>query len=447
MTKTLPITKLRTNNGQIEGLPKNPRFIRDERFEKLKQSINDLPSMLELRELIVYPQNGHFVTIGGNMRLRAAKDLGLTELPCKVLPNDTPVETLAEIAIKDNVGFGQDDFDILANEWTDFPLTDWGMEILEFENVEPDGNADAESQIDKAAELNKKWKVKSGDLWQIGSHRLICGDSTSPQAVDRLLDGSKVRLAFTSPPYDNQREYEEGTFNWLALACGFSDRVFDVMAEDSDFIINLGLQHSDGAVDAYWQPWLDHCASVGHKLFGWYVWDKGSGFPGEWNGRLAPAHEWIFHFHNGGQSANKWVATSGESAKRGTSGKRFRQKDGSLKEVASPNTIGQSVKVPDSVIRVGREMARGIHTESHPAVFCPELPEFVIKTWSDSSDNVLEPFAGSGTTLVACQNLNRKCYAIEISENYCAVILERMSTAFPELEIKRVENAKAKGNK
>jgi ParB-like chromosome segregation protein Spo0J len=89
MNKTIPITKIQTNNGQIAGLPKNPRFIRDERFAKLKQSIEDLPSMLELRELIVIPQNGHFVTIGGNMRLRAAKDLGFKELPRELLCRDT----------------------------------------------------------------------------------------------------------------------------------------------------------------------------------------------------------------------------------------------------------------------------------------------------------------------------------------------------------------------
>src|SRR5690606_2078208 len=137
--------------------------------------------------------------------------------------------------------------------------------------------------------------------------------------------------------------------------------------DSSEFIINLGLQHKDAAVDAYWQPWLDHCAATGNKLFGWYVWDKGSGCAGEWNGRLAAADEWVFHFHNGRDSANKWVEASGESLKRGTSGKRFRQKDGSLKELTSPDKIGQTHKVPDSVIRVGREMARGIHTESHPA--------------------------------------------------------------------------------
>ena len=418
--------------------PGNPRQIHGHKLDLLKKSVTEFAKMMELRPIIVDENN---VVLGGNMRLAAIKALGHKEIPDEWVKraDDLTDAEKREFIIKDNAGFGEWDWDVIANEWSDEPLADWGLDVPGFEAVEEVGEADAEPQIDKAAELNKKWKVKSGDLWQIGEHRLLCGDSTSSQDVETLMGGSRVRLCFTSPPYDNQREYEEGTFNWLALACGFTDRVFEVLDDNAEFVCNLGLQHVDGSVDAYWQPWLDHCASIGQKLFGWYVWDKGSGFPGEWNGRLAPAHEWVFHFHTGNQSANKWIETSGESAKRGTSGKRFRQKDGSLKELTSPDKIGQAYKIPDSVIRVGREMARGVHTEAHPAVFSREFAEFAIQTWSNTGDNILEPFAGSGTTLVACQNLNRKCYAIEISENYCAVILERMATAFPDIEIKRID--------
>lgn len=151
-TQTIQISKLRVNAGQIDGLPKNPRFIRDERFDKLKKSISELPSMLNIRELICVPFNDAFVVIAGNMRLRAAKDLGIKELPCKVLPNDTPVEQLAEIAIKDNVSFGSDDYDIIANEWTDFPLEDWGMEIPAMPDFEPVG-------IEEQGRLDEKTPV------------------------------------------------------------------------------------------------------------------------------------------------------------------------------------------------------------------------------------------------------------------------------------------------
>ena len=125
----IKISKLEVNKGQVEGLPKNPRFIRDERYKALVKSIEDAPEMLKLRELLVVEHGSKFVVIGGNMRLRACKELGMETVPCKVLPADTPVAKLREYAIKDNNGFGEDDWDVLANEWDADELQDWGVEL------------------------------------------------------------------------------------------------------------------------------------------------------------------------------------------------------------------------------------------------------------------------------------------------------------------------------
>lgn len=125
----MSISKLKSNTGQIEGLPKNPRVIRDEKFQKLVKSIQDDPEMLELRELIVVPYGKGFVVIAGNMRLRAMESLGYKEAPCKVLDVDTPVEKLKAYTIKDNVGFGEHDWDQLANEWDAGELADWGLDL------------------------------------------------------------------------------------------------------------------------------------------------------------------------------------------------------------------------------------------------------------------------------------------------------------------------------
>ena len=127
--KTIKIKDLATNDGQIEGLPKNPRQIRDHRYEKLKKSIEDAPEMLQLRELLVYPHGGKFVIVGGNMRYRACKELGYKELPCKVLDAETPVEKLRQYAIKDNENYGEYDWDVVANEWDTAELEDWGVEL------------------------------------------------------------------------------------------------------------------------------------------------------------------------------------------------------------------------------------------------------------------------------------------------------------------------------
>lgn len=177
-TRNINTSFLLLNSGQIEGLPKNPRFIRDERFNALKKSIEDAPEMLALRELIVYPFNGKYVVIGGNMRLRACKDLGYKELPCKILDVETPPEKLREYAIKDNIGFGQDDFDILADEWNQDELNDWGMELPDF-NVEEEPTED---------------EYESKDLQFVVE--VVCKDEQEQNSVFSELDakGYEVRL-------------------------------------------------------------------------------------------------------------------------------------------------------------------------------------------------------------------------------------------------------------
>jgi len=137
-TRLLPINKIQANTGQIPGLPKNPRLIRDERFKSLKKSIQDFPEMLDLREVVVFPFGRSFVCVGGNMRFLACKDLKHDDIPAKILPSDFPVERLREFAIKDNVGFGQDDLEALIADWGEFPLSDWGAEVPDLSDVDLD---------------------------------------------------------------------------------------------------------------------------------------------------------------------------------------------------------------------------------------------------------------------------------------------------------------------
>jgi len=126
----LAISLLDFNKGQLKGLPKNPRFFRDYRYEAMKRSINESPEMLELRELIVFPYaEGRYIVVCGNLRLRACKELGYTELPCKILNPGTDVKKLREYATKDNVNFGENDLDVMNNEWDKTELADWGVEF------------------------------------------------------------------------------------------------------------------------------------------------------------------------------------------------------------------------------------------------------------------------------------------------------------------------------
>ena len=126
--REIKIRDLRTNNGEVEGLPRNPRKISKKNLEKLKKSVQDAPEMLRLRELIVVPHGGQFIVIAGNQRLEAAKTVGMETLPCKVLPEDTDPAKLREYAIKDNLPFGEDDWEIIASDWDTAELEEWGLE-------------------------------------------------------------------------------------------------------------------------------------------------------------------------------------------------------------------------------------------------------------------------------------------------------------------------------
>lgn len=128
-TREIEIRNLRANDGSMEGLPRNPRKISKKKLEQLKKSVKDAPEMLKLRELIVVENGGAFVVIAGNQRLEAAKALGFVTLPCKVLPADTDPAKLREYAIKDNLPFGEDDWEVLSGEWDVAELEEWGMEV------------------------------------------------------------------------------------------------------------------------------------------------------------------------------------------------------------------------------------------------------------------------------------------------------------------------------
>ncbi len=187
-SQNIALTKLEINKGQIEGLPKNPRLIKDAKFDKLKKSIEDNPEMLGMREVLVYPQGSKFVIIGGNMRFQACKDLGFTEVPCKVLDSDTTAEQLRAITIKDNVGFGEHDWELLANEWEAEELEEWGLELPVQYNSDID-YSDKNEEIDiDALDSDMIIKLKyTEEEYHLVREQLSKIASTPEQAVWKLL--------------------------------------------------------------------------------------------------------------------------------------------------------------------------------------------------------------------------------------------------------------------
>jgi len=264
--------------------------------------------------------------------------------------------------------------------------------------------------------------VQRGDLFQLGRHRLLRGDSANPDDVARLFTGERFALFFSRPPYSEQRTYKLGSFDWLPMMCGAFDQMIIHGTPDCHILVNLGLSHKNRQVDMYWLPWLMHCAEVGWPVFGWYVWDKNGVIFRENDGRLFMSHEFIFHFNQLRNPANKWVdcISVGRTERGG-----LRMNDGRHRKVCSADKIGQATRVPSSVIAVKKESSNASSVQIHPAVFPVALPEFIMKTWSQPGDVCYEPFAGSGTSLIAAENLQRRCYAMEISEEYCELAIQR----------------------
>lgn len=163
-TKQIPLSKLHLNTGQIKDVPKNPRFIKDERYEALKKSIKDDPEMLQLRELVAYDNNGELVVILGNMRYRAMKELGYKDAPVKVLQAETDAKKLRAYIQKDNIAFGQNDWDLLGNEWDVEELQDFGLECdFLTDNEDMTGNEDEgknDEIEDFSSELTPQYKIE-----------------------------------------------------------------------------------------------------------------------------------------------------------------------------------------------------------------------------------------------------------------------------------------------
>lgn len=127
---SMELTQLEPNDGQLEGLPSNPRQITDSKMDLLKQNIQQYPEMLTLRGLLVYPlESGKYIIIGGNMRYHAMSELGFKTAPCIVIPKETSIEQLKAYSVIDNNGFGKWDWDMLANEWDAAQLTSWGVDL------------------------------------------------------------------------------------------------------------------------------------------------------------------------------------------------------------------------------------------------------------------------------------------------------------------------------
>jgi DNA modification methylase len=360
--------------------PNNPRLIKDDKFTKLVQSIKDFPEMLDIRPIVV---NSDMVILGGNMRFKACKEAGLKEVPIIIADNLTD-EQQREFLIKDNTSGGEWDFEMLANEWDVEQLEEWGLDIPTFETDEV---LEAEEDDFDGTPPEEPITVL-GDLYEIGEHRLLCGDSTDSDQVAKLMNGSKADMVFTDPPYGVDYEGinndDRGGLENL-LRGAFGNMMLSTNNGGSFYCF-----HSDKCSDIFSKVYREFC-----HFSSMIIWVKESIVLSQTD--YQSKHEPCMYgwFDNG---THKWYSDRKQ----------------------------ESVWIAKSKKEEG-------HTTPKPI-------EIITKALNNSSKtgmSVLDLFLGSGSTMVASHQLKRKCYGMELDPKYCDVIVKRMIKLDPTLIIKR----------
>lgn len=401
---------LELNEGQIVGIPKNPRYLKGEEHDKLKKSLKDSPELLQYKPLMVYAiGGGKFVVICGNMRLRICQELhnegveGFDALPCFVLNKDVPIAKIKEYAIKDNVQAGNWDWDELANgDWEVDDLQDWGVDCSFLTDTEPVEEMSERKETEDDAydedEHEIEAKCKLGDIWQLGRHRLMCGDSTDASQVAKLLGGTNIQLYLTDPPYNVAYGYDGAATEGhrkdglVVLNDKMDNDKFEDFLTNAFNAANANMEkgasfyifHSDGY--SYWfrkalintvdlelrEPliWVKNSLVLGRQDYQWrheaclYGWKKGA------------SHNWF------------------------------------------------SDRKQTTVM----EFDRPTKSVEHPTMKPIPLFAYLIQNSSQEGWNVYDSFGGSGTTIMACEQLDRNGFLMELDPHYCDVIINRWET-------------------
>ena len=248
--------------NEIKSNPNNPRIIKDDKFKKLVESIKGFPEMANVRPIIV---NTDMIVLGGNMRLKAMKEAGWKEAPIQIVNWDEQKQK--EFIVKDNVGFGEWDWDDLANNWDAAELTEWGLDIPNFEPEVLEAEEDDFAVPDGGIETD----IVLGDLFEIGEHRLLCGSSIDADHINKLMNGTIPDLIHTDPPYGMNAVSKSGVLKEKYGTDILGDDNTDVAKDSFNLVYSLypKSHHIWWGANYYSNALPDsEC---------WLVWDKNNG--------------------------------------------------------------------------------------------------------------------------------------------------------------------------
>lgn len=399
-TKYLPIDTLTLH-------PDNPRLIKDEAFKKLCDSIKANADYFETRPILC---NSKMVIFAGNMRYRAAKEIGMTQVPVAIM--DVTPEREKELMIRDNVQSGLWDPDLLSAHFEIDQLREWGVDMGTFGVFEEKDTVKDETTPD----LKEETTTKVGEIFLLGNHRLMCGSSTEAGDVAKLMGGGVAELLVTSPPYSDMRDYNgEKDLNVGHLSTFIT--LFKPYAKYQ--AVNLGIQRKEHEVFQYWDEYIKTAKSAGYKLLSWNIWvQDGAGSIGKQTAFFPIEHEFIFIFGSEFKHINRTEERMTPIKQRRSS---HREKDGSTKT----HSVGRQEAL--------KEMGTVFYSPSekteirlkHPAIYPVELPLKFIQCLTSAGDSIIDPFLGSGSSLIAAEATGRKCYAMELDPRYVDVAVRR----------------------
>ena len=416
--------------------PDNPRTITQDKFDKLVNSIMEFPEMLYKRPLICVTVEDGFKPLGGNMRskaipeamarLKVAASGGNADAGRKyaVLQKGIPIQLADEwnedqrkqFVIKDNVGFGEWDWDRLANDWDRGTLTNWGLDIPDFKWSEraPEHKEDSYDET-----VPTKPHTENGDLYEFGPHRLRCGDSTDEFAVRGLMAGQQAHLTFTSPPYwvGKDYEYQDNEQQIDAFICAIAAGISLATCIDKGrVVINTGtasINRIDRKRKVEILPLIDKWAAA-LKGSGWLmrhlrIWVKRGQLPAS----ISPKTDVI-------DQHNEFIATFEQEYSQVLT---YWNPEGEQRGQERIKTPWAQQGVWDDITAPTRGKAQQLHKSG--AAFPVELPARNILLYTKEGEIIYEPFSGSGTTIIAAEMLNRICYAQEMNPAYCDVAVRR----------------------
>jgi len=370
--------------SEIKSNPNNPRLIKDDKFKKLVNSIKEFPKMMDLRPIII---DNDSMILGGNMRLKALLELKYSEVPNEWIKKakDLTEDETRRFIIADNVGFGEHDWDVLANEWDAEQLTEWGIDLpIGFDNILEVGEDDF-----AVPEGGIETDIVLGDLFEIGEHRLLCGDSTDSDSVAKLMNGQKADMVFTDPPYGIKVVKSEMVGANFGVAK--KGKYSEVIADDT----------TETAKEFY-----DTCISLGINDF--IIWG------GNYFTDFLPFSDgWLIWNKRAGTDIRNTFA------------------DGEMAWCSFHTPIRIYDQLWNGMIREGEKDKR-VHPTQKPIRMLSEIITDHVK-----GDLIFDGFLGSGSILVASHQLKRKCYGMELDPKYCQVIIDRMKNLDSTLLIKK----------